>query len=360
MKKIITLTLFSVILINFHACKKSKNTADPVVTADDQSTVRQAVLTGMASNVIYATYTDMAAKSTVLYNSLVTFSASSTAANLASAQQAWRDVRSCWEQGEGFLFGPVSVDNIDPRIDTWPIDFARQDSILASSATFNATYVDGLEESLKGFHPLEYLIFGKHANPSQYTAREKDLIVALADNIRTLCTNAKYSWDPSVPNNYTSTFVNAGNNTIYQTQRAAYEEVIDAMASICNEVANGKISEPFYAHDASLEESPFAKNSMIDFTNNIKSVQNIYLGKYIMDGKGLEDLIKANNLFMDGTIKTKLNNALTALGNVTVPFGDAIDQQPTQLQNCITALNDLKNYLNNDVKTYVQTITNAQ
>ncbi len=357
MKIYILLGFASILLLNVTACKKPKKTDDPSA-ADDQSVVRKAVLTDMASNVIYATYTDMAAKSNILYTSLVTFSVSSTVSNLTAAQQAWKDVRSCWEQGEGFLFGPVSVDNIDPRIDSWPIDFARQDSILASSAIFNTAYIDGLEESLKGFHPLEYLIFGKHTDPTQYTPREKDLIVALADNIKTLCNTAKASWDPALAHNYTSTFVNAGNGGVYPTQRAAYEEVISAMADICNEVANGKISEPFLSGNAALEESPFAKNSMIDFTNNIKSVQNMYLGKYIADGKGLEDLIKATNIAMDGAVKTKLNNALTALGNVTIPFGDAITQQPTQLQNCITALNDLKTYLENDVKTYVQSITN--
>jgi hypothetical protein len=68
---------------------------------------------------------------------------------------------------------------------------------------------------------------------------------------------------------------------------------MDAMIDICNEVANGKIAEPYIQQNSSLEESPFASNSIIDFTNNIKSVQNMYLGKYTNDGKGLEDLIKA-------------------------------------------------------------------
>ena len=360
MKKIIALALASIVLVNFTACKKSKKTEEEILTPEDQSGLKKDVLSDMASNVIYGTYTDMAAKSNILYTSLVTFSASPTAGNLAIAQQAWKDVRSGWEQGEGFLFGPVSVDNIDPRIDTWPIDFARLDSVLASSSTFNSAYINGLEESLKGFHPIEYFLFGKHTNVSQFTAREKDLMIALADNVKTLCNDAKTAWDPATANNYMSTFVNAGNNSIYATQRSAYEEVVDAMAGICDEVANGKITEPFINNDPALEESPFAKNSIVDFTNNIKSVQNIYLGKYITDGKGLEDLIKANNIEMDGTIKTKLASAITALGNVTVPFGDAITQQPTQVQNCINAINDLKGYLQSTVKPYVQTLANPK
>jgi predicted lipoprotein len=123
-------------------------------------------------------------------------------------------------------------------------------------------------------------------------------------------------------------------------------------------VANGKIAEPYINQNPALEESPFASNSIIDFTNNIKSVQNMYLGKYSSDGKGLEDLIKANNLTMDGVIKTRIANSISALGNVTVPFGQAISTQQTQVQNCIQSINDLKDYLETTVKPYVQTLTN--
>lgn len=361
MKKIIALTLASFVLVSFTACKKSKKTEEETLAPTDNSSLKKDVLSDVASNVIYGTYTDMASKANNLYSSCVNFSNTSNATNLATAQQAWKDVRSAWEQSEGFLFGPVSVDNIDPRIDTWPVDFQRLDSVLATSNVFTATYVDGLEESLKGFHPIEYLLFGNGGNKTaaQFTTKEKEFLIALADNVKTLCNNAKTAWSTS----YTSEYVNAGNGGIYPTQRAAYEETIDAMAGICDEVANGKIAEPFNAEDASLEESPFAQNSLADFTNNMKSVQNVYLGKYIVDGRGLEDLIKANNIAMDGAIKTKIAAAITSLNNITVPFGTAIQTsggQRTQVQNAINAINDLKTYLQGDVKTYLQTITNAQ
>jgi putative iron-regulated protein len=363
MKKIIALaTLATVVFVSFSACKKSKKTEEEEITPVQTDNLKKDVLSGVASNVIYATYSDMTAKANALYSGCVNFSTASDAASLATAQQAWKDVRSAWEQSEGFLFGPVSVDNIDPRIDTWPVDFQRLDSVLATSNVLTATYVDGLEESLKGFHPIEYLLFGNGGTKTaaQFTAREKDFLIALADNVRTLCTNAKTAWDPATSGNYTSLYTNA-NGGVYPTVRSAYEETIDAMAGICDEVANGKIAEPFTAEDASLEESPFAQNSLTDFTNNMKSVQNVYLGKYINDGKGLEDLIKSNNIAMDGAIKTKIAAAITSLNNITVPFGTAIQTsggQRTQVQNAINAINDLKAYLEGDVKTYLQTITN--
>jgi putative iron-regulated protein len=290
--KIIFLVI--VVSIIFSSCRKAKP-ADEISSASS-GTLKKDILVDLSANVIYATYSDLAFKANDLQTSIVTFSNTPNAPNLVASQQAWKNVRSAWEQGEGFLFGPVSIDNIDSRIDTWPINFARLDSVLSSSAVFNAIYMDNLEESLKGFHPIEYLLFGSNGNKitSSFTTRELDYLAALSTNLNALCNQAKNAWDSSLTGNYTNEFNTAGNgSSIYPTQRSAYEQIMDAMIDICNEVANGKIAEPYIQQNSSLEESPFASNSIIDFTNNIKSVQNMYLGKYTNDGKGLEDLIKA-------------------------------------------------------------------
>lgn len=341
-------------------CKKNKTSDDPANPAAD-ATLKKDILSGISSNVIFASYTDLALKSDNLYTAIVTFSTSGSTADLNSARQAWKDVRSVYEQSEGFLFGPMSVNNIDPRVDTWPINHVRLDSILASGTVFTAAYVDNLEQALKGFHPIEYLLFGNGGSKtaSAFTSREKDFLVSLADNLRTLTHLVKSDWDPSVSGNYMLQFNAAGSgSTAYPTIRSAYEEVLHAMIDICDEVANNKISGPYQQHNPALEESPFSANSISDFTSNMKSVQNVYLGKYINDGKGLDDLVKANNLSMDGNIKLKISNAITALNNITDPFGQAISTQPVQVQNAINSINDLKSYLASSVLPYVQTLTN--
>lgn len=358
--KIKALIIPALALVAATGCKKTVTPSTDI----DPKVERREVLTQMAENVIYTTYTDMSVKAGILSANVAAFNASGSAADQLKCQSSWKEVRSAWEQSEGFLFGPVSSDDIDPRIDTWPIDFARMDSVLASSAVFTSSYIDGLEESLKGFHPIEYLLFGANGNkaPGDFTNRQKDLLAALTLNLKSLCDQVKNSWDPSNADNYTNKFVTAGyGSNQYETQRAAYEEVVDAMAGICDEVANGKIKEPFDAMDPTKEESPFAKNSIADFTNNIKSVQNLYLGKYNADGKGLEDLIKSNNAAMDGAIKTKIASAITSLNNISMPFGQAImtsNGQRTQVQNAINAIEDLHVYLESDVKAYVQILTN--
>lgn len=319
------------------------------------------ILNESAVNVFSATYSDLQSKAIQLHANVQALAATTDENNLAACKQSWRDCRAAWEQSESFLFGPVSSENIDPRIDTWPVNFADLDSILAGSAVFSAGYIDSLDDALKGFHPVEYLLFGVNGNKTAaaFTPRELDYLNALTLNLQTLTSELGGYWDHTAQGNYFDVFVNAGSgSTIYSTKRAAFEEMVNAMIGICDEVANGKINEPFLAQDPSLEESPFAFNSITDFTNNIRGVKNVYLGMYAADGKGLEDLVRNHNLSLDGLVKQKIDAAIAALGTITVPFGQAIIQQPVQVQNSINAINDLKNTLENDLLPFVQLHTN--
>lgn len=137
------------------------------------------------------------------------------------------------------------------------------------------------------------------------------------------------------------------------------EEIVNAMAGICDEVANGKIGETFTAADPTLEESPFSNNSLADFKNNIKGVEMVYYAQFNADGTGMDDFLKNNNLTLHNKIVNQLNNALAAFNGITVPFGQAITAQPTQVQNLIDKINDLKVTLEDELLPFIQTTVNG-
>jgi putative iron-regulated protein len=319
------------------------------------------ILSGFSSNVAEATYYDLSVNADKLYAAVQKFDTVTNDANLTACKQLWRDTRAVWEQSEGFLFGPVATNNIDPRIDTWPVDYVALDSLMNSSVVFSEAYVNSLDDALRGFHPIEYLLFGKGGNKTstQFTVREKAYLKALSVNLKNLISQLWVSWNPAISGNYGTNITGAGKlSSVYSSRRVVYEEIVNSMIGICDEVANGKIEEPFVAQNPLLEESPFSYNSITDFTNNIKSVQNVYLGKYLVDGKGIEDLVRVNNLSLDASIKTKMNAAIAALNNITVPFGQAIISQPIQITNAQNAINDLKTTLENDLLSFIKTAVN--
>ncbi len=341
-------------LLAFAACKKESS--DPAPGSNDGFTTAS-VLNTFASHVAQDNYDDLAARSATLRDRILAFGVSLSDADLALCKQQWRDTRSSWERSEALLFGPVATENIDPRIDTWPVNFVDLEAQLSSSNAFTPEYISALEDALKGFHPIEYLLFGMNGDKTagQFTTREIEYITALANNLSTLTASLDASWDPSTSSNYTSAFTSAGSgSTEYPTQRAAYEELVNAMAGICDEVANGKMHEVLLAQDPLLEESPFSKNSITDFTNNIRGVENVYLGRYDADGAGMEDFVRQHDLQLDNTIKQRIAAAIAALGTMTVPFGQAIIEQPVQVQQAVDAINALAATLNDELMPLVQ------
>lgn len=345
---LIVLSLFAVV-----SCTKEPESTDTPITQDETVTV----LRDFSNVVARSVYNDLASRTEALESGVAIFVQTNSETDLITCKQNWRNAREAWEKSEAFLFGPVATENIDPRIDTWPVNFVDLEGELGGSQAFTTDYVNSLQDALKGFHPIEYLLFGEDGNKTaaEFTQREKEYLVALTANLKQLTGDLNHGWSADNANNYAQHVIAAGSGSeVYDTQLAAYEEIVNAMIGIAEEVAGGKMSEPFLAQDPNLEESPFANNSITDFTNNIKGIEAVYLARYTSDGKGLEDLVRTYNLQLDGEIKLRIASSSAALQNITVPFGDAITQQPVQVQAAIDAITDLKDLLESELLPLVQ------
>ncbi len=319
----------------------------------DPALLKTAILTEVSANVCTASYVDMLSKANALQTAVTALTTTTNETNLTAARTAWKNMRITWEQSEAWLFGPVEADLIDPRIDTWPVDFTQLDGILNNGDALTETYVDHLDDALKGFHPIEYLLWGTSGTKAaaSITAREKEYLLSLTQNLVKLTTSVKNTWS----NGYGNQLATAGNGSAeFTTQQIAYVQLVDAMSDICGEVADSKLKEPFDSQDPSKEESPFAKNSIIDFTNNIKGIMDMYQGNFTTDGKGIEDLVRLNNLSLDSEIKAKYAAAISALGAFSVPFGQAILSEPTKVQNAMTKVGELEEVLDGKLKPYLQ------
>lgn len=327
--------------------------------AQVDTSLNATILTDFSEDVAQASYNDLQTKAATIYSDILAFEANQTDEKLTAIRTSWKAARQTWEQTESFLFGPVSTADVDPRIDTWPVDFTALEAQLASDNAFTESYIDGLDESLKGFHPIEYLIFGENGDKTaaDFNGKDREIeyLKALGLNLKKLTTEVADGWNPSNTGNYHTIFTTAGSGSAeYTTQSAAFEQLVTAMADICGEVSEAKMGEVYTAKDPSMEESPFAKNSITDFTNNIKGVENVYLAKYSANGTGLEDLVKKHNLSLDAKIKTGISAAVEALGKISKPFGEAIIAEPVQVQNAIDAIGDLKTVLEDELLPFVQ------
>ncbi len=335
------------------ACRKPAETVTPVNVVTSQ-----AVITDFVQKIALPQYASLLTNATALNNALATLNATPTNTNLLAARDAWRATRHSWEQCEGFLIGPVEDNNYDPDMDTWPVDYHQLDSFITTSASFDIATVHSLEQSLKGFHPLEFILWGRNgdATVDSITAKEKLYMVSLSKDILNSVDSLNNSW-AAAGGNFQAQLLNAGTtSTRYTTRQEAVLAIVAGMTDICGEVGGGKLYEPFSLYDSTKTESPFSHNSITDFTNNMLGAQNVYLCTFNgQTGTSVSNLVAAKNLSLDTKIKTQFAAAISAMGNITMNFEPAIYTQRTQLQNAMTAINTLQATLDGELKTFVQT-----
>lgn len=338
--------------LGLSACDLFSGSGSAESFLETDSTAAQ-VLHDIPVKVVYPTYQDLAAKAALLQTAVTSLSNSKTDGNLLAAQNAWRATRKPWEQSEAFLFGPVETQGIDPHIDSWPLDKTQLDQVLASNAVLTRSYIDNLDESLKGFHTIEYLLFDTNATKqaSQVTARQLEYLTALIASFKASADMLEYSWR-TTGGNYIGTFQTAGaGSAIYTSRSSAVQELLNGMSAICNEVANGKISEPFDQKNRKLEESQFSNNSDSDFSDNIRSVRNLYLGAYgSQSGTGLKHLVQQKDALLAARVEAEADSAIAAILAMKPNFGAAIFSAPTKVEAARGAVQTLQATLDGPVK----------
>lgn len=352
MKKTILAAGF--IAIAFASCDKSdEKTAEPTA---DFNTMKSEVLADFTNKVAVASYEDLHDASEELLSSIQVLNTNSTQENLTKARNDWKEMRSIWEKCEGFLFGPVDENSYDPNMDTWPTDRVQMDSLLASTHPLTVDDIQNATLSLRGYHPIEYILFGNHGDrlPADINARQKQYMVSLAQDLSNTCRDLHMSWTSGV-NPYKDQVINAGNGSdVFEKKQQAYITILEGMMGICDEVGNGKMKEPFDAQDPAIVESPYSGNSLTDFKNNIVGLQNVYMGRYKEDGKGINELVAAKNKALDQQIQTEIANAISSFDAIPSPYyEEAIINNATQVQATMASLNTLAGTLDGDLRAFI-------
>ncbi|HRI21635.1 MAG TPA: imelysin family protein [Panacibacter sp.] len=349
MKKIIIpCILFSAII--YTACNKAPESTPQT---DDFAALEKTVLTDFANNVALSSYLNLSINATKLNTALTNLNATTNDANLAIARQAWKDMRTVWEQSESYLFGPVEDNDYDPNMDTWPTDYVQLDSVLASTNALTVADIQSFTLSLRGYHPIEYIIFGENSSrtAAELTVRQKTYMISLSTDLTNTCNDLYLSW-ASAPVNFAQQVLTAGSGSIkYAKKQEVFLALADGLIGICEEVGEGKMKEPFDAQDPQIVESPYSGNSTTDFKNNITGIRNVYLG--LNGGKGLKDLVAAKNKSLDNTIQSEITAAINFFDNISQPYESAIISQRVQIQQTMDALGVLKETLENELRPFI-------
>lgn len=271
-----------------------------------------------------------------------------TDADIKAAGEAWKQARKNWELSEAFLFGPAANHNIDPHIDSWPLDKAAMDNLLTqirNGSSWNLENNGGY--GLIGFHSVEYMLFQLSedenislVHSTDYTPEELEYLTAVADDLCRQCVCLEACWagndnisslkqdmleeaDLDYSEEYGWEMKNAGSpGSRFKTYQEVAEEIIQGCIDIADEVGNTKIGRPHIGssqEDKNYIESPYSLNSIEDFADNIRSVRNAYLGSRSGDAS-VSDYVKSVNPDADAEVRAAIEAAIAAIERIPEPF----------------------------------------
>ena len=288
-----------------------------------------AVVRNFPAQVVIPTYTQLVERSAAMVSAVDALVATPDATTLKAAQVAWLAARSPWEQSEAFAFGPADSLGFDGDLDDWPVNETDVQAVLQDNSPITPEAVQALQTTQKGFHTLEFLLFGADNNrqAADLTPRKLEYLQALTLAFDQTAQDLLRSWRDGIGGNpaYSTVLATAGDgqNTAYPTAQTALAEIVQGMMGCLDEVGNEKIGEPLKAKSTDGLESRFSHSSLADFKNNLMSAQNAYLGRAPgatqAPGESLSDVVAQADPELDKQLKAELEQAIAALEAVPNP-----------------------------------------
>lgn len=329
--------------------------------SSEQEAYLYKVLENIVDNVIVPTYTSLADNTEALEKTLNGLTVNTiTQAQINTACEEFKAARQYWERSEAFLMGAASDFDIDPTIDSWPLNR----TLLLNY--FNSGMNDEMLEdaSILGFHALEFILFrdGKPRKVAEFQGKDtyknfENITGAqeltYAQTICTLLKNRTFqlqvAWDGganasrlavvkaaglkytttnglSFGDNLKKAGVSGGKSN-FATLKAAVAQVLSndegSCVGISNEVGTAKIANPFANGDVSYVESPYSYNSIPDFRDNIRSIRNIWLGSTDKTANTYSFhsfFASVNKADINSSIENGYVNAITSISNMPSAF----------------------------------------
>ncbi len=322
------------------------------------------ILRDFVDNVVVPNNSLFAQRADALSKAIATYTKAPDAQTLKNAQGAWVAARAAWEQTECFGFGPAESLGYDGALDTWPVNETDLKALLKSSDQLTASSVEKLKETEKGFHVIEYFLFGtdKSRQAMDLAPRELELLTLLGTDFAQNANNLADAWSKGIEGKpaYRNVMATAGTsgNTAYPTVQAGAAQIIEGMLDSLGEVAEKKIGKTFEQKNSKLAESRFSFNTLTDIKHNVMGSQNAYLGQFSEAktiktmGLGISSYVAQVNPALDQKVKQQFEAALTALGQVPEPFEKSISdpKAAASIKAAQAAVNSLQDTLEKDVK----------
>jgi len=317
-------------------------------------TLKQAVITNYAA-IMAATYEDSLAAAEKLKSAVNAFMQNPSEDGLASAKKAWIAARIPYSQSEVARFYDGPIDQVEGKINSWPIDEQYIDYVAGSpdAGIINATSTcpaisrelilslnekEGKKNISTGFHAIEFLLWGQdrstngpgnrswrdYANTARNGERRRQYLRIVTELLVEHLKSVAAEWADHKTDNYRSRFV-------AMDPDAALANILKGMGALSGpEVAGERLTTPYETKEQEEEQDCFSDNTCNDLIDDARGIANVYFGRYeTVGGKkfcgpGLHDLFMRVNPEFAAKLSAQVEMAVARTKEIPSPFDQAI------------------------------------
>lgn len=327
--------------------------------AEDQlAATKQAVLRNYA-NIALATYQDAHLAVEQLRIRIKIFLDAPSEESLAAARSAWVAARTPYLQTEAFRFYEGPIDQVENRINAWPvdenyIDYVREDPsagiinhpelcpAITSESLISLNEKEGEKSISIGFHAIEFLLWGQDFDPkgpgnrsfkdyltgseagAPNAARRREYLRLISEMLVSDLQGLAEQWMEGNPHNYRTWFAAA-------EPHKALRMVLHGMGALsATELAGERLTVPYETKEQEDEHSCFSDTTCNDAVFNAVGVRNIYLGRYVrsdggkVEGASIDQLLRELDPALADKLAKQIEASVKAARSIPPPFDQAM------------------------------------
>lgn len=350
--------LVCVVALLASACS---DTGDEDNTASVQipATEAQAAMATYAQ-IVSASYEDSVTTAQALDAAIETLTATPSAENLEAARDAWLASREPYLQTEVYRFYDGPIDNPDDGpeglLNAWPMDENYVDYtsteptagiVNDSSVNLEASVLEGLNEAggekniSTGYHAIEFILWGQDLSAdgagerphtdfidgaegtAENQARRSEFLKVVSDKMVADLNGLVSAWADG-QNNYRAEFLAAG-------ESEGVRRVLTGMIVLSGfETGGERLQTALDSGDQEDEHSCFSDNTHRDMVQDVRGVQNVWLGTYTrldgstVSGTGIRDVVAAVDSALAQQITDQIAESLRLAEALQPPFDQEI------------------------------------
>ncbi len=274
----------------------------------------QAVVESFVATVVQPNADALVTQTAALQEAIGRLSDQPSEPHLEVARQAWRSARRTWETSESWAFGPAETQGFDGAMDDWPVN--RRDLATAlAGGPFTAASFAALSDTAKGFHGIEWVLWGGRSGtpPSAAQLGPNDLayLRLAAGDLHRQAEGLRASW--SGPGGFgarISAPADAG---------TAVQEMLQGVIGLLQEEGDEKLGQPLKTRDPHTLESADSGNTRSDLLANVEGARRVLMST------GLLDLIRRRDADLAQRIDTQTARAVDLARALPDPVNDHLD-----------------------------------